>query len=336
MSMPSIFSLVGSVSASAGLNKSGNSSRITPEKSAPTLDAISEAGNGEEKADEMPKLDDSMKQASQYNRILQDLSSSSKSEGNMEIAASCPTLDGFSLRSSKKACGSGLQHAIPHKLGPVHGLQIFKLALNRRKCEVCDGSFLKMGDSLKPTKCTECGATFHLGCESNQPPSCGLPRDVRNSLFPANPSFGLSTSSISLFSKLKPSGRVSDGKASTRLVFHAHDGDHFATKEFVDAVNPDIHPPTPPLSRKKKNSGQSSALMKSVNRFSSAGSLGQHVENVDSKNYNYQLYDLQKSRVFGSTRAVSGIETDTLGKKVDFDSKATLNVGASRDLSSVH
>ncbi|KAJ3069934.1 hypothetical protein HDU98_007027 [Podochytrium sp. JEL0797] len=56
ISIPSIFSLVNSISASAGLNMSANSSRIAPEKPlATTLDAISEGENAEEKTEEKPE-----------------------------------------------------------------------------------------------------------------------------------------------------------------------------------------------------------------------------------------------------------------------------------------
>ncbi|KAJ3022547.1 UNVERIFIED_CONTAM: hypothetical protein HDU68_009050 [Siphonaria sp. JEL0065] len=290
--------------------------------------------------DEVSKPEENNRRASEYNRILQDLGPHSKTEETAEIGASNNTLNEFSLHSSKcvKKVGSGLQHEIPHKLEAVSGVHVLKLVLKGKKCEVCDGSFLRLGDSSKPLKCNECGAIYHIGCESSMPPSCGLPKSLRSSLFPtSNSKLNLSSNTtLQTLGKFNFFSGISDAKKSAApLVFHAADGDHFATPEFREAVDPDIHPPTPPLKTRaigsRKQSGRSSTSLSigaSLNRFSSAGSL----ENSEAKTYNYQFHDLHKNRVLGSTR--TNLEQSEvmegerkLKKREEFDSRQTLNLG---------
>ncbi|KAJ3197267.1 hypothetical protein HDU82_001505, partial [Entophlyctis luteolus] len=161
---------------------------------------------------------------------------------------------------------SGLQHEIPHKLEPVHGFSVFKLILKGTKCEVCAYGFLKADHNSKPLNCKECGAVFHKGCEDVLPPSCGLPKDLRCSLFPAS-------SKQKNLSKTTYE-RLQNPNHSAQVIFHGFDGDHIATKEFVDAVNPDIHPPTPPVTRRNRSQKSSERLgSKSAKRFTSEGAL---------------------------------------------------------------
>ncbi|KAJ3296379.1 hypothetical protein HDU79_006858 [Rhizoclosmatium sp. JEL0117] len=342
MSMPSIFSLTASHSYSAGLNKSANSSRIGGDRplAATVLDAIAEVDD--DKAESEPPCN----RASTYNRILQDLGPQSKSEGDLVPRTST---DEISILPNNKSRGSGLQHSIPHKPVPVTGMHIFKLILKGSKCEVCDSNFLKVGDVGKPIKCHECGGLFHVGCEDSIPPSCGLPKELRTSLFPANPSLASSGSTIFNMSKsvLSLSNRLSmtrTSKKSVPTVFHAYDGDHFATQEFANAVNPDIHPPTPPLAKKKLRPLNLGFGTKTSPVNKSAPTLNQ-VDTTESKTYNYLFHDLNPqpnghtSRILGSTRASVGEHLDFASEKqnigkggLDFDSRATLRAGASLDV----
>ncbi|TPX73848.1 hypothetical protein CcCBS67573_g04883 [Chytriomyces confervae] len=338
ISMPSMFSLA---------NASGNSSRIANERpvSAIPLAVIAENEHTEElkqlaiphqqyPADNINRESCANNRSSEYSR------KSNNSVKQLDFHNSSASL-GRTSKSSNKLNQIGLQHSIPHKIEKTTGLSFIKVCLKGLKCEACDDSFLKFGDGVKPVKCHECGAVFHSGCTRYIPSSCGLPKELRTSLFPANPNLHTSTSTLYLAHGKSQTTAKSRPKGMPE-VFHGFDGDHFATQEFSDAVNPDIHPPTPPVHRKKQMSldlfsrfgGSESSI--SGRRTPSlaavwkddelgAGTATQRsIKCREIKNFSARSYT-------GGRSLGSGPEMSKLAN-VAGDSTATLRAGASRDL----
>ncbi|KAI8622258.1 kinase-like domain-containing protein [Chytriomyces sp. MP71] len=274
-----------------------------------------------------------------YNRLLEPFSSCDtqlevQEHSKRNLTRSDGDLMGRLSKSSTKLSGCGLQHSIPHKLDELNGFKLINAILKGRKCEVCDDSFLKLGGRFKSTKCNECGAIYHTLCQRNAPQSCGLPRDLRKSLFPANPALKSSTSTLNL-TKSKSYNSFKGSRASTPKgmpkVFHGYDGDHVPTQQFSDAVNPDIHPPTPPVSQKKKFLGKRFSSVESS--FSVGLPLSKQPVQSEAKPYIVQFHDLrsnsgQNRRALGSTR-----DSGDLGTKAqpEFDSRATLKMGDTRN-----
>ncbi|KAJ3238902.1 hypothetical protein HDU81_006913 [Chytriomyces hyalinus] len=336
ISMPSMFSLA---------NASGNSSRIANERpiSAVPLAVISENEHTEElkqlaipqqqnPADDIVRQSCANKRNSVYSR-------KSNSINQLDFRQSSASL-GRTSKSSNKLNQIGLQHSIPHKIEKTTRLSFVKACLKGLKCEACDDSFLKFGDGVKPVKCHECGAVFHSGCTRYIPPSCGLPKELRTSLFPANPYLHTSTSTLYLAHGKSQTTTKSRPKGMPE-VFHGFDGDHFATQEFSDAVNPDIHPPTPPVHRKKQMSldlfsrfGSSESSI-SGRRSPSSGAVWKDDEHgTGTSNRNIKCREIRNfsARSHAGGRSLgSGLDMSK-ATNVAADSTATLRGGASRDL----